>query len=122
MLSEGLTQILIPVTAFIGIGFALLQWLLVSRVRVSSADHTEADNGYRKSLMGDSELENGVQSVEVTNKCTEIQHAISVGERCLVLSYEFMIGFSYDRCKLKLNFFLKCSQELLHFCLPSIST
>ncbi|KAH1229568.1 Pyrophosphate-energized vacuolar membrane proton pump 1 [Glycine max] len=78
VLSEGLTQILIPVTALIGIGFALLQWLLLSRVRVSSADHTNADNGYRKSLIGDSELENGVQSVEVTNKCAEIQHAISV--------------------------------------------
>ncbi|KAG4997434.1 hypothetical protein JHK82_028208 [Glycine max] len=78
VLSEGLTQILIPVTALIGIGFALLQWLLLSRVRVSSADHTNADNGYRKSLIGDSELENGVQSVEVTNNCAEIQHAISV--------------------------------------------
>jgi len=95
VLSEGLTQILIPVTALIGIGFALLQWLLLSRVRVSSADHTNADNGYRKSLIGDSELEKGVQSVEVTNNCAEIQHAISVGECCLLLFYKFMIGFSH---------------------------
>ncbi|KAG4909966.1 hypothetical protein JHK87_056082 [Glycine soja] len=94
VLSEGLTQILIPVTAFIGIGFALLQWLLVSRVRVSSADLTEADNGYRKSLMGDSELENGVQSVEVTNKCTEIQHAISVGATSFLFTeYKYLTIF-----------------------------
>ncbi|KAL5138665.1 Pyrophosphate-energized vacuolar membrane proton pump 1 [Glycine soja] len=93
VLSEGLTQILIPVTALIGIGFALLQWLLLSRVRVSSADHTNADNGYRKSLIGDSELENGVQSVEVTNKCAEIQHAISVALANAVFStVAFLLG------------------------------
>ena len=80
-LSEGLTQVLIPVAALIGIGFALLQWLLVSRVRVSAdAEHSGADNGYKSSLIGDAELENGVQGLEVTIKCAEIQHAISVGE------------------------------------------
>ena len=34
LLSESVTGILIPVAAVIGIGFALLQWVLVSRVKV----------------------------------------------------------------------------------------
>ncbi|KAF2324012.1 hypothetical protein GH714_006143 [Hevea brasiliensis] len=35
VLSEGLTQVLIVVASLVGIGFALLQWFLVSKVRVS---------------------------------------------------------------------------------------
>ncbi|KAK7278004.1 hypothetical protein RJT34_23025 [Clitoria ternatea] len=94
LLSEGLTQILIPVAALIGIGFSLLQWLLVSRVRVSAADHTDADSGYHKNLLGDAELENGVQGLEVTIKCTEIQHAISVGATSFLFTeYRYLTIF-----------------------------
>jgi len=36
LLSELLSQILIPIAVVIGIGFALLQWLLMSRVKVDT--------------------------------------------------------------------------------------
>jgi H+-translocating diphosphatase len=46
MLSEILTQILMHVAALIGVVFALLQWILVSRVSVFVANHTDVNNGY----------------------------------------------------------------------------
>lgn len=73
---ETLTQILIPVAAVVGIGFALLQWFLVSKVRVSGA--STANNGYSDSLIGDEE--ESVDALEVVAKCADIQSAISVGE------------------------------------------
>lgn len=73
---ETLTQILIPVAAVIGIGFALLQWFLVSKVRVSGA--SPVNNGYSDSLIGDEE--ESVDALEVVAKCADIQSAISVGE------------------------------------------
>lgn len=76
LLSEGLTQVLIPVSALVGIGFALLQWFLVSRVRVSY--NSGEENGYKDRLI--EEEEEGVDNLEVTIKCAEIQNAISVGE------------------------------------------
>ena len=82
MLSEGLTQVLIPVAAFIGLGFALLQWFLVSKVRVSgnSGDYS----GYKDRLIDGGE--EGVDHLEVSIKVAEIQNAISVGELSLSLS------------------------------------
>ncbi|KAK8488280.1 hypothetical protein V6N13_052158 [Hibiscus sabdariffa] len=75
-LSEGLTQILIPVAAILGIGFALLQWYLVSRVKLASND---SSNGYKEKLIESDEEEEGVNNLEMSIKCAEIQHAISVG-------------------------------------------
>ncbi|KAG7021057.1 Pyrophosphate-energized vacuolar membrane proton pump 1, partial [Cucurbita argyrosperma subsp. argyrosperma] len=44
-LSEGLIQVLIPAAALLGIGFAFLQWVLVSRVKVSGyADDESQEN------------------------------------------------------------------------------
>ncbi len=81
VLSEGLTQVLIPVAAFIGLGFALLQWFLVSKVRVSgnSGDYS----GYKDRLIDGGE--EGVDHLEVSIKVAEIQNAISVGELSLSL-------------------------------------
>nr|XP_025618928.1 pyrophosphate-energized vacuolar membrane proton pump isoform X2 [Arachis hypogaea] len=94
-LSEGLTQVLIPVAALIGIGFALLQWFLVSKVRVSAvADYNGRDNGHKSSLLGDAELETGVRVPEVTAKCAEIQHAISVGATSFLFTeYRYLTIF-----------------------------
>lgn len=77
VLSEGLTKVLIPVAALVGIGFALLQWYLVSRVRVSS----HSSDGYSEKLI--EEEEEGVDHLEVSIKCAEIQNAISLGELSL---------------------------------------
>lgn len=78
-MSEALTQVLIPLAAFIGIGFALLQWFLVSKVRVSSGD------GYRikDRLIEEDDQEEGIDSDEAVAKCAEIQNAISVGQLSL---------------------------------------
>ncbi|MBA0584636.1 hypothetical protein Gorai_015438, partial [Gossypium raimondii] len=75
-LSEGLTQIVIPLASLVGIGFALLQWFLVSRVKLSSQD---SSNGYKQKLIESDEEEEGINNLEISIKCTEIQHAISVG-------------------------------------------
>ncbi|KAJ4830030.1 Pyrophosphate-energized vacuolar membrane proton pump 1 [Turnera subulata] len=74
LLSEGLTQVLIPVAALLGIGFALLQWYLVSKVKLSG--DSCSSNGHTDRLL---EEEEGVNNLDVTAKCAEIQNAISVG-------------------------------------------
>ncbi|KAK6915664.1 LOW QUALITY PROTEIN: Pyrophosphate-energised proton pump [Dillenia turbinata] len=80
LLGESLTQVLIPASAIIGIGFALLQWFLVSKVKISS--ESESNNGYKQRLIED-DLEEEEEGVERANivaaKCAEIQEAISVG-------------------------------------------
>lgn len=38
LLSEASAQVLIPLAALIGIAFALLQWFLVSKVRISTGN------------------------------------------------------------------------------------
>jgi inorganic pyrophosphatase len=78
LLSEALTQTLIPAAALIGIGFALFQWFLVSRVRVSNDEY-----GYNDSLIENEE--EGVDDFDAVIKCSEIQSAISVGELSLPL-------------------------------------
>lgn len=75
-LSEGLTQVLIPVAALVGIVFALIQWFMVSKVTVSN----ESSNGFKDRLIEADEEEEGVDNLEVSIKCAEIQNAISVGE------------------------------------------
>lgn len=90
LLSEGLTQVLIPVAALVGIAFALLQWFLVSRVRVS--DHVHG-NGYKERLI--EEEEEGVDGHEVTIKCAEIQNAISVGEHLVSPPFFFFFFLLY---------------------------
>lgn len=90
-LSEGLTQILIPVAALVGIGFALLQWFLVSRVRVS--DYSQ-EKGYKDRLIEDEE--EGVDNLEVTTKCAEIQNAISVGEPLSLHPSFFSVMFAFE--------------------------
>lgn len=81
LLSEGLAQVLIPAAALIGVGFALLQWFLVSKVRVSGDSNDYS--GYKDRLIDGGEFEEGVDSLEVSIKCAEIQNAISEGELSL---------------------------------------
>lgn len=76
LLSEASAQVLIPLAALIGIAFALLQWFLVSKVRISTG------NDYRigDRLIEEDDQEVGVDSAEAVVKCGEIQNAISIGE------------------------------------------
>lgn len=91
LLTEGLTQVLIPVAALIGLGFALLQWFLVSKVRVSG-EASDYD-GYKDSLIDAGEFEEGVDNFEVSIKVAEIQNAISVGE--LSISLSLIVSFYF---------------------------
>lgn len=87
VMGEAFTQLLIPVAALVGIGFALLQWLLVSKVKVSA--DSDLNNGYSDRLI--EEEEEGIDHEDVAAKCAEIQNAISVGELSLSPSLWFEI-------------------------------
>jgi inorganic pyrophosphatase len=89
LLSEGLTQILIPVAALIGLAFALLQWFLVSKVKVS---YGSGDGNDYKDKLIPGEEEEGIDNFEVTMKCAEIQNAISEGE---LSPFPFPTSFFY---------------------------
>lgn len=97
------TLIFIPVCALIGIGFALFQWVLVSRVKLSAARdnafNNGAKNGYNDYLI---EEEEGVNDHNVVLKCAEIQNAISEG---ISLFSKWVVEF-WTSCIpiLKLNF------------------
>lgn len=82
LLSDLGTEIVIPVCAVIGIVFSLVQWFLVSRVKVStehaasSPTSNNGKNGYNDSLI---EEEEGINDHNVVAKCADIQNAISEG-------------------------------------------
>ena len=83
LLSELVTEIVIPVCAVVGIAFSLVQWLLVSRVKLTPERHGPSSsprnnkNGYGDYLI---EEEEGINDHNVVIKCAEIQSAISEGE------------------------------------------
>lgn len=74
------TEILIPVCAAIGIAFSLVQWFLVSKVKLSLGrdSGSPGKNGYGDYLI---EEEEGLNDHNVVLKCSEIQTAISEGCR-----------------------------------------
>jgi inorganic pyrophosphatase len=80
ILSALATEVFIPVAAVIGIAFAVVQWVLVSRVKLSPAAAAASGggkNGYGDYLI---EEEEGLNDHNVVVKCAEIQNAISEGE------------------------------------------
>ena len=81
LLPDLATEIVIPVCAVVGIVFSLVQWVLVSRVKMSSdripPSPTNKKNGYNDYLI---EEEEGINDHNVVAKCAEIQNAISEGE------------------------------------------
>lgn len=76
LLSDLGTEILVPICAVIGIAFAVVQWMLVSKVKLSTAASHDAKNGITDSLV---EEEDGVADHSVVLKCADIQAAISEG-------------------------------------------
>jgi len=84
ILSELGTEILVPACAVVGIAFALVQWVLVSQVKLSPGKGTDGDkNGYTEALI---EEEEGINEHSIIHKCAEIQNAISEGEVCLFVA------------------------------------
>ncbi|CAA7388970.1 unnamed protein product [Spirodela intermedia] len=91
LLSEAATQALIPLAAAVGIGFALLQWFLVSRVSISG--DPGKNDGFADNLMGDEEESTDEQAVVA--RCAEIQSAISVGATSfLYTEYKYLGVFT----------------------------
>lgn len=79
LLSDLATEIIIPVCALIGIIFSLVQWVLVSQVKLSPEKQSAPEkhkNGYNDFLI---EEEEGINDHNVVAKCAEIQSAISEG-------------------------------------------
>jgi H+-translocating diphosphatase len=85
ILTEPAMHVIIPITVVVGIDFAVLQWVLVSKVRLSPERRT--DDNLRRS--GPSfyliEEEEGLNDHNIVVKCVEIQSAISEGEMPRVL-------------------------------------
>ncbi|KAJ4820793.1 K(+)-insensitive pyrophosphate-energized proton pump [Rhynchospora pubera] len=78
-LSSPVAHALIPVAALIGIAFALYQWYLVSKIKVSVDNQThENGNGNVNGENGTHEMEEGVDGLDVRKKCAEIQEAVSI--------------------------------------------
>ena len=79
ILSALATEVLIPVAGVIGIAFAVVQWVLVSRVKLSPAAAAAggSKNGYGDYLIEEDE---DLDDHNVVVKCAEIQNAISEGE------------------------------------------
>lgn len=96
LISEALAQILIPAAALIGIGFALVQWFLVSKVNLVPDRN---NNGFRDQLIDGDEREEGIDAAEVVNKCSEIQNAISEGENfSSFTSLSLPLSMNFDSC------------------------
>ncbi|XP_072997406.1 pyrophosphate-energized vacuolar membrane proton pump 1-like [Typha latifolia] len=95
MMEEAAVQILIPLAAVIGIGFALFQWFLVSKIKISG--ELGEENGYADNLIeedGEEEEEEGVDRRVAVAKCAEIQSAISVGARSFLFTeYKYLAIF-----------------------------
>jgi inorganic pyrophosphatase len=85
ILSDAATQVLVPLAAVVGIAFAVAQWVLVSRVKLSPSASAGARD---KDVLGDSliEEEEGLNDHNVVVRCAEIQNAIAEGERAAGLN------------------------------------
>ncbi|KAJ8560665.1 hypothetical protein K7X08_022525 [Anisodus acutangulus] len=96
LLSDLGTEIVIPICAVIGIVFSLVQWYLVSLVKLSPEHGDNKKNGYNDSLI---EEEEGINDQNVVVKCAEIQNAISEGATSFLFTeYQyvgiFMVAFA----------------------------
>nr|CAD1829736.1 unnamed protein product [Ananas comosus var. bracteatus] len=96
VLGEAATQALIPIASLIGIGFALLQWFVVSKIEVSSysGDYASyADEQLMEKQSGEEdEEEEGVDGGVAAAKCGEIQNAISVGAQSFLFTQYKYLG------------------------------
>ena len=82
-------DVVIPSCAAVGVAFALWQWFLVSKVKVSA--YAASGNGHHGAVFraeddedvgmgGDHDVEEEGDGVVAVARCAEIQSAISVGE------------------------------------------
>ncbi|XBH97940.1 hypothetical protein VPH35_127532 [Triticum aestivum] len=92
ILGELGTEILIPVCGVVGIVFAVAQWFIVSKVKVTPGAASAAagsKNGYGDYLI---EEEEGLNDHNVVVKCAEIQTAISEGATSFLFTMYQYVG------------------------------
>jgi hypothetical protein len=111
ILSELATEVLIPVAGVIGIVFAIVQWVVVSRVKLTPAAASSGggkDGGYGDYLI---EEEEGLNDHNVVVKCAEIQNAIAEGE-----DVRFASDLGVSRGSFKSAHFVAALSENRRFC------
>ncbi|CAJ2634656.1 unnamed protein product [Trifolium pratense] len=128
------TEILIPACALIGIVFALFQWLLVSKVKltagIDSASEPAPKNGYNDSLI---EEEEGINDHNVVLKCAEIQNAISEGSTSFLFTMYKYVGIFMVAFAILIFLFLgsvegfstshqPCTYDETKMCKPALAT
>jgi hypothetical protein len=111
ILPELATEVLIPVAGVIGIVFAIVQWVVVSRVKLTPAAASSGggkDGGYGDYLI---EEEEGLNDHNVVVKCAEIQNAIAEGE-----DVRFASDLGVSRGSFKSAHFVAALSENRRFC------
>ncbi|KAG1365306.1 pyrophosphate-energized vacuolar membrane proton pump 1 [Cocos nucifera] len=88
-MGDTVAQAVIPAAAVIGIVFALFQWFLVSRIRVSG--DSDENNRCDDKLI-EEEAEEAVDGPAVVAKCAEIQNAISIGATSFLFTQYKYLG------------------------------
>ncbi|GMP34570.1 hypothetical protein CsSME_00007387 [Camellia sinensis var. sinensis] len=127
LLPDLATEIMIPVCAVVGIVFSLVQWLLVSQVKLS-ADRNA--NGYNDYLI---EEEEGVNEHNVVAKCAEIQNAISEGATSFLFTEYQYVGIFMVAFAILIFLFLgsvegfstksqRCTYNPHQMCKPALAT
>ncbi|PKI48474.1 hypothetical protein CRG98_031096 [Punica granatum] len=136
LLSALATEIAIPVCAVIGIVFSLVQWLLVSKVKLTpeqrspAAANSSNKNGYTECLI---EEEEGVNEYSIVAKCADIQNAISEGATSFLFTEYQYVGIFMVAFAILIFLFLgsvegfstksqPCTYDPLKTCKPALAT
>ncbi|GFZ04060.1 inorganic H pyrophosphatase family protein [Actinidia rufa] len=134
LLSDLATEIVIPVCAVVGIVFSLVQWVLVSRVKLSpertASSSTNKKNGYNDYLI---EEEEGINDHNVVAKCAEIQNAISEGATSFLFTEYQYVGVFMVAFAILIFLFLgsvesfstksqPCTYNVHEMCKPALAT
>ncbi|XP_044471381.1 pyrophosphate-energized vacuolar membrane proton pump [Mangifera indica] len=134
-------EILIPLCAVIGIGFSLLQWVLVSKIQLSPSRASSKSsvnsgagatnrNGYSDYLI---EEEEGINDDNVVLKCAEIQSAISEGASSFLFTEYQYVGVFMVVFAILIFVFLgsvegfstksqPCTYDRFKMCKPALAT
>ncbi|KMZ63977.1 Inorganic diphosphatase [Zostera marina] len=84
-LMDLVTEIAIPVSAIIGIIFSLVQWYIVSKVKISGNQGLESN-------ANDPLMEEGINDQQIITKVTDIQNAISTGASSFLFTEYKYVG------------------------------
>ncbi|XP_028776411.1 pyrophosphate-energized vacuolar membrane proton pump [Neltuma alba] len=135
LLSELATEIAIPVCAIVGIVFSLVQWFLVSRVKLTPERHGPSSSPSNKNGYGDYliEEEEGINDHNVVVKCADIQSAISEGATSFLFTEYQYVGIFMAAFAILIFLFLgsvegfstksqPCTYDKERMCKPALAT